>query len=76
MNYPTVIDLFSGCGGFSTGMLDAGLAVKAGFDSDASCIAAYNYNHAHRGATGFKVDLAAASGETVHFTDRVRWGPR
>lgn len=72
MNYPTVIDLFSGCGGFSTGMLDAGLAVKAGFDSDASCIAAYNYNHAHRGATGFKVDLAAASGETLLNLARIK----
>lgn len=60
--YPTVIDLFCGCGGLSTGLLDAGLAVRGGFDIDARAIEAYNYNHNYRGAKGFRVDLAKASG--------------
>lgn len=63
--YPTVMDLFCGCGGLSTGLLDAGLAVKIGFDSDARAIEAYNYNHNYRGAKGSRLDLAKASGSTL-----------
>jgi DNA (cytosine-5)-methyltransferase 1 len=54
---PTAIDLFSGCGGISTGLLDAGVRVLAGFDHDKRSIEAYNYNHNYRGANGFVVDL-------------------
>lgn len=65
IKYPTAIDLFCGCGGLSTGLLDAGLAVKGGFDIDARAVAAYNYNHNHRGAKGFRVDLAKANGSEL-----------
>lgn len=65
LSCPTVIDLFCGCGGFSTGLLDAGLAVKGGFDNDARAIAAYNYNHNYRGARGVLLDLARASGNNL-----------
>lgn len=59
---PTAIDLFSGCGGFSSGMLDAGVSVIAGFDNDKRSIEAFDYNHAHRGSKGHIVDLATATG--------------
>lgn len=59
---PNVIDLFAGCGGLSTGLLDAGLCVRAGYDSDRPSIDAYNYNHTHRGARGLVVDLSEATG--------------
>jgi DNA (cytosine-5)-methyltransferase 1 len=61
-NFPSAIDLFCGCGGLSTGLLDAGVAVKGGFDIDKRSIEAYNYNHNHRGAKGFQVDLAQSTG--------------
>lgn len=62
---PVAIDLFSGCGGFSTGLLDAGASVAAGFDNESRAIAVYNYNHGHRGATGHVLDIAAASGQQL-----------
>lgn len=59
---PIGIELFCGCGGFSTGLLDAGIKIAAGFDIDKRAIEAFNYNHSYRGAHGFVVDLATASG--------------
>src|SRR5258708_4064122 len=56
------IELFSGCGGLSTGFLDAGLHVAAGFEWDARAVDAYNYNHAYRGSVGIRYDLSAATG--------------
>lgn len=62
---PTAIDLFCGCGGFSSGLLDAGVRVVAGFDNDSPSIVAYNYNHHYRGATGIVADLSTLSGAEV-----------
>lgn len=59
---PKGIELFAGCGGLSTGFLDAGLNVAAGFELDARAVDAYNYNHAYRGSLGFVTDLNLASG--------------
>jgi len=59
---PTGIELFAGCGGLSTGFLDAGLNVAAGFELDARAVDAYNYNHNYRGSRGFIADLNLASG--------------
>ncbi|MBP1060026.1 DNA (cytosine-5)-methyltransferase 1 [Bradyrhizobium japonicum] len=59
------IELFAGCGGLSTGFLDAGLHVAAGFEIDRRAVDAYGYNHAYRGSHGFAADLAAASGEAL-----------
>lgn len=59
---PTGIELFAGCGGLSTGFLDAGLRVAAGFELDARAVDAYNYNHRYRGSCGFIADLSVASG--------------
>ena len=62
---PTGIELFAGCGGLSTGFLDAGLNVAAGFELDARAVDAYNYNHAYRGSRGFIADLNVASGAAL-----------
>jgi DNA (cytosine-5)-methyltransferase 1 len=59
---PKGIELFAGCGGLSTGFLDAGLNVAAGFELDARAVDAYEYNHAYRGSRGFLVDLSESSG--------------
>jgi DNA (cytosine-5)-methyltransferase 1 len=59
---PIGIELFAGCGGLSTGFLDAGINVAAGFELDARAVDAYNYNHAYRGGHGFAADLSVASG--------------
>jgi DNA (cytosine-5)-methyltransferase 1 len=56
------IEIFAGCGGLSTGFLDAGLRVAAGFELDTRAVDAYNYNHEYRGSRGFITDLKVASG--------------
>jgi len=62
---PTAIDLFSGCGGLSTGFLDAGVQVVAGFDKNAASITAFDYNHVYRGCTGHVMDLGKATGAAI-----------
>ncbi|RST86011.1 DNA cytosine methyltransferase [Aquibium carbonis] len=62
MTKPIGIELFAGCGGLSTGFLDAGLNVAAGFELDARAVDVYNYNHDYRGSTGFIADLNVATG--------------
>lgn len=67
---PIGIELFAGCGGLSTGFLDAGLNVAAGFELDARAVDAYNYNHDYRGSRGFVSDLNVATGsELLRQTD-------
>jgi len=65
MTAPIGIELFAGCGGLSTGFLDAGLRVAAGFEIDRRAVDAYDYNHAHRGSHGFGADLAGAHGRDL-----------
>lgn len=62
---PTGIELFAGCGGLSTGFLDAGLHVAAGFELDARAVDAYDYNHAYRGTRGYIADLNHVSGREL-----------
>ncbi|MFZ5738568.1 MAG: DNA cytosine methyltransferase [Pseudomonadota bacterium] len=59
------IELFSGCGGLSTGFLDAGLHIAAGFELDRRAVEAYNYNHSYRGSRGFAANLAETSGRAL-----------
>ena len=59
------IELFAGCGGLSTGFLDAGLLVSAGFEIDRRAVDAYNYNHIYRGSTGYVADLSGMSGKAI-----------
>jgi DNA (cytosine-5)-methyltransferase 1 len=62
MRTPVGIELFAGCGGLSTGFLDAGLRVAAGFEIDRRAVEAYDYNHAYRGSRGYVADLSEATG--------------
>lgn len=62
MKAPVGIELFAGCGGLSTGFLDAGLHVAAGFELDARAVDAYDYNHAYRGSRGYTADLSVVRG--------------
>jgi DNA (cytosine-5)-methyltransferase 1 len=62
---PIGIELFAGCGGLSTGFLDAGLNIAAGFELDARAIDAYNYNHNYRGGRGFIADLSVSAGKEL-----------
>ena len=59
------IELFSGCGGLSTGFLDAGLHVAAGFEWEARAVDVYNYNHAYRGSMGVRYDLSEAKAQDL-----------
>jgi DNA (cytosine-5)-methyltransferase 1 len=78
---PKGIELFAGCGGLSTGFLDAGLQVVAGFEKDLRAVDAYDYNHAYRGSRAFAADLSLFSGKTLlelarlKFVDFVIGGP-
>lgn len=62
---PIGIELFAGCGGLSTGFLDAGLRVTAGFELDPRAVDAYNYNHRYRGSVGIRSDLSKAHGSEL-----------
>ncbi len=42
---PTVLDLFSGCGGLSYGFIEAGFDVVAGLDHDAPSLDTFELNH-------------------------------
>jgi DNA (cytosine-5)-methyltransferase 1 len=44
---PTVVDLFSGCGGLSLGFAHAGFEIVAGFDSWRPAVDTYNRNFPH-----------------------------
>jgi DNA (cytosine-5)-methyltransferase 1 len=68
---PIGIELFAGCGGLSTGFLDAGLHIAAGFEIDARAVDAYNYNHEYRGSRGYIADLNVASGAELLATASV-----
>jgi DNA (cytosine-5)-methyltransferase 1 len=62
---PLGIELFAGCGGLSTGFLDAGLRVAAGFELDRRAVDAYEYNHSFRGSHGYVSDLSTAGGASL-----------
>jgi DNA (cytosine-5)-methyltransferase 1 len=62
---PTAIELFCGCGGLSTGFLDAGVRVAAGTDIDRRAVEAYRYNHEYRGSVGIIADIRALDGRQI-----------
>lgn len=55
MSRPTVIDMFSGCGGLSKGFIDAGFKILLGVDFDDAALKTFEKNH--EGAIAFKGDL-------------------
>src|SRR5688572_11156686 len=62
---PTVIELFSGCGGISAGLLQAGFNVRLAVDVNARAIDTLRYNHEHVGTRGLVADIRALSGEDL-----------
>lgn len=52
---PTVIDMFSGCGGLSKGFMDAGYEILIGIDHDEVALKTFKYNHGD--AIAFQGDL-------------------
>lgn len=62
---PIAVELFAGCGGISTGLLDAGIRVVAGLDHNRSAIEAFKYNHDYRGVRGHVADLSKTTGEEI-----------
>ncbi|MGH3716680.1 MAG: DNA cytosine methyltransferase, partial [Micromonosporaceae bacterium] len=65
LRMPTVIDLFSGCGGLSTGLLDSGYQVPLGVDNDAPSLITYDYNHAYRGSRSLLADVSELRGSDL-----------
>jgi DNA (cytosine-5)-methyltransferase 1 len=55
----------------STGFLDAGIAVAAGFDIDRRAVQAYRYNHEYRGSQGIEADISKLSGSDIIALARV-----
>jgi DNA (cytosine-5)-methyltransferase 1 len=62
MTAPVCVDLFCGCGGLSTGLLDAGIDVRVGIDHDAPSIATFDLNHAGRGSSAMQADVRGLTG--------------
>lgn len=62
MSSPVCVDLFCGCGGLSTGLLDVGIDVRVGIDHDAPSIATFDLNHASRGSLGVCGDIRETNG--------------
>jgi DNA (cytosine-5)-methyltransferase 1 len=65
MSAPVCADLFCGCGGLSTGLLDAGIDVRIGVDNDAPSIATFDLNHAQRGTKSLRKDVRKLTGDQL-----------
>lgn len=65
MSAPVCADLFCGCGGLSTGLLDAGIDVRAGVDLDAPSIATFELNHRPRGSKSILGDARELTGKQL-----------
>jgi len=62
MSAPVCVDLFCGCGGLSTGLLDAGIDVRLGVDLDEPSIVTFDLNHAGRGSASWQGDIREIDG--------------
>lgn len=65
MSVPVCADLFCGCGGLSTGLLDAGIDVRVGVDHDAPSLATFDLNHASRGSRSLLADVRELTGANL-----------
>lgn len=63
MYSPTVIDLFSGCGGMSWGLHKAGFKTLAGIDNTAYALKTFKHNH--KDALAIKADMTKLNPEHV-----------
>jgi DNA (cytosine-5)-methyltransferase 1 len=59
----TVIELFSGCGGMSSGLAATGYRIALGVDRNAPAIDAFTYNHSHIGTKGLVADIRSLDGD-------------
>lgn len=59
---PNAIELFAGCGGMSTGLLDAGVSVRLGTDYYSPAMRTFNYNHSYRNVRSLTADIRRLSG--------------
>ena len=59
---PNAIELFAGCGGMSTGLLDAGIQVRLGTDYYEPAMRAFEYNHSYRHARSLTTDIRRLTG--------------
>lgn len=57
------VDLFCGAGGLTRGLLDAGIPVVAGYDTDNACRHAYEHNN--RGTKFITTSVSELDGETL-----------
>lgn len=62
MSAPVCVDVFCGAGGLSTGLLDAGVDVRVGIDSDVPSIETFDLNHRPRGGRGVRADIREVTG--------------
>jgi DNA (cytosine-5)-methyltransferase 1 len=62
---PVCVDLFCGCGGLSTGLLDAGIDVRVGVDFDEPSIATFALNHEPRGSKAVHADGRSLTGDEL-----------
>lgn len=62
---PNAIELFAGCGGLSTGLLDAGIQVRLGTDYYAPAVRTFQYNHQYRGVQSLVADIRTIDGSTL-----------
>lgn len=51
------IDLFSGCGGMTEGLIDAGFHVVAAVEIDSYAAETYRANHTQHGVILFEIDI-------------------
>lgn len=65
MSAPVCVDLFCGAGGLSTGLLDAGVAVRGGVDNNSPSIETFDLNHRPRGARGIQADVKGMTGDDI-----------
>lgn len=65
------VDLFCGAGGLTAGLLQAGIEVKAGYDIEAACTYAYEYNN--KGAKFILQDVQTVTAEQIqsHYSENV-----
>ncbi len=65
MSAPVCVDLFCGCGGLSTDLLDAGVDVRLGIDHDAPSVETFSLNHTARGSAALQTDVRTLRGEDL-----------